>query len=510
MLLYNDKLLEDMGGPVFLAIDLGASGGKAIVGILEDERLVVEEVDRFPNYMVKLHGSLYWDVLYLWQRIKDCLKIASKKYRSELVSVGIDTWGVDFALLDSRGELIGNPHTYRDPRTEGVMDEVLERIPRRRIYERTGIQFMRINTLYQLYSMVRNSSPQLKIASTLLMIPDLFNYWLTGVKVAEYTEASTTQFLDPRRKEWCIDILEDLGIPTYILPSIVEPATRLGPLLDSISEDIGVDGIEVVAPATHDTASAIAAAPLVDRETGYVSSGTWSLVGVELNEPLINDDALNYNFTNEGGAFGTITFLRNVQGMWILEEVRRNLAERGYTYGYEELIDMAYRVEQPKAFIDPDDPRFLAPGNMIKEINDFIDETEQEKPSSIGELVRVILESLALKYRLVFDQASHLIGRRLNRINIFGGGSRNWLLDQLTADYTGIPVYAGPEEATSIGNILIQAAGLGYVDSLKDLRRIVRDSFHIREYTPNTSSRHEESYQRFLEIISKNIYSDDT
>lgn len=490
-----------------MAIDLGASGGKAVVGILRDDSLTVEEVNRFPNYMVKLQGSLYWDVLYLWQRVRECLKIASKNYRSELVSVGIDTWGVDFALLDSRGELIGNPHTYRDPRTEDVMKEVFEKIPRRRIYERTGIQFIRINTLYQLYAMVKNRSPQLEIASTLLMIPDLFNYWLTGVKAAEYTEASTTQFLDPRRKEWCIDILEDLGIPVHILPSIIEPTTKLGPLLDTVSEDIGVGKVDVIAPATHDTASAIAAAPFVDGETGYVSSGTWSLVGVELDEPLINDDALNYNFTNEGGAFDTITFLRNIQGMWILEEVRRNLADRGYTYGYEELISMAYRAEPFKAFIDPDNPRFLAPESMIEEIYRFLDETGQEKPSDIGGLVRVILESLALKYRLVFDQASHLIGRKLKRINIFGGGSRNWLLNQLAADYTGLPVYAGPEEATSIGNILLQAAGLGYVDSLINLRRIVKNSFQVREYTPNTTNKHEDSYQMFLEIISKSRYT---
>jgi rhamnulokinase len=494
-----------MGAPIFLAIDLGASGGKAVAGILrDDERLTVEGVNRFPNYMVRLHGSLYWDVLYLWQRVKECLKIASKRYGRDLVSVGIDTWGVDFALIDGRGELIGNPHTYRDPRTEGLMEEVCGKIPRSRIYERTGIQFMRINTLYQLYAMVKQRSPQLEVASTLLMIPDLFNYWLTGIKVAEYTEASTTQFLDPRRKEWCVDLLEELGIPVRILPDIIEPATMLGPLIDSVSEEVEVErGLKVVAPATHDTASAIAAGPLVDEETGYVSSGTWSLVGVELEEPLINDDALNYNFTNEGGAFGTITFLRNVQGMWILEEVRRNLADRGYTYGYDELTDMAYRAEPFKAFIDPDDQRFLAPDNMIEEIHKFIGETRQEKPSGIGGLVRSIFESLALKYRLVFDQASRLTGRRLKRINIFGGGSRNWFLNQLAADYTGLPVYAGPEEATSIGNILLQAAGLGYVNSLRDLRRIVENTFQVREYTPNTSSKHEDAYQRFLEIASK-------
>lgn len=494
-----------MGSPVFLAVDLGASGGKAVAGILEDDgRLTVEEVNRFPNYMVRVGESLYWDVLYLWRQVKETVRIASKKYGDRLVSVGVDTWGVDFALLDGNGELIGNPHTYRDPRTEGLMEEVFRKIPKERIYERTGIQFMRINTLYQLYAMAKTRSPQLEAASTLLMMPDLFNYWLTGVKAAEYTDASTTQFLDPRVKDWCRDLLEELGIPTHILPPITEPTTILGPLTESLSEEIGVTGVQVVAPATHDTASAIAAAPLVDEDTGYVSSGTWSLVGVELEKPLITVEALKSNFTNEGGAFDTITFLRNVQGMWLLEEARRSLSEQGYSYGYSELIDMAYRAEPFKAFVDPDDPRFIAPKDMVGEILGFIEETGQEKPRGVGGLVRVILESLALKYRVVFEQASKLTGRRLKRVNIFGGASRNWLMNQLASDYTGLPVYAGPEEATSIGNLLLQAASLGYIEkNLRSIRETVKNSFRIREYTPNTTGRHEEEYGRFLEFLSK-------
>jgi len=489
-------------GYVLLALDLGATGCKAIAGILcEDDTLRMEEICRFPNYMVRLDDSLYWDVLGIWQRIKEAIKAAVKKYGAKLVSIGLDTWGVDYALLDSRGELIGNPHTYRDPRTEGLLEEVLGILGKEYIYERTGIQFIRINTLYQLYSMARSRSPQLAAASTFLMIPDLFNYWLTGHKACEYTEASTTQFVDPRVRRWCMDILERLGIPTHIFPEIVAPATPLGSLKSGVAGEVGAPReLMVVAPATHDTASAIAAGPFVGEETGYISSGTWSLVGVELREPLINRQAMEFNFTNEGGAFNTITFLRNVQGMWLLEEVRRILAEGGESYTYAELIEAASRARPFKAFIDPDAPQLLAPANMIEEIRRLIVDTKQEPPSSIGELVRAIFESLALKYRLVLEQAARLTGRRMRSVNIFGGASRNWLLNQLTADFTGLTVYAGPDEATSIGNVLLQAAGLGWVSSLNEMREIVRNSFEIKVYEPNHTAEHDEAYDRFLAV----------
>ena len=489
---------------VFLAFDLGASNGRAMVGELDlkNMRLEIKELYRFPNGPVRVGEHLYWDVLRIWGEVKTGIKLAYKEYAGKLLSIGVDTWGIDFALLDNRGELLGNPHTYRDPRTRGLMEEVLKIIPRERIYERTGIQFIEINTLYQLYSLAKNDSSQLKAASLFLMIPDLFNYWLSGARVAEYTEATTTQFLDPRDGSWCFDILEELGIPTHMFPRVVKPATKLGKILPILAEELGVPkDIEVVAPATHDTASAIAAAP-IDRATGYVSSGTWSLVGVELDRPLINTQALEYNFTNEGGAFDTITFLRNIQGMWFVQEIRRILREKeGKEYSYGELTKMAAEAEPFKAFIDPDDPRFIAPLNMIEEIMRYLEETGQEKPSGVGGLIRLVFESLALKYRLVFEQAMRLTGRRLERINIFGGGSRNWLLNQLTADFTGLPVEAGPEEATSIGNVLLQAAGLGIVKSLDEIRDIVRNSFELKEYQPRHSTKHEDAYSRFLDIV---------
>ncbi len=487
-----------------LGFDLGASSGRAMIGIIDEKerKVSIEEIYRFPNFMIRLGDSLYWDVLRIWHEVKQGIKHAYKRYGDKIVSIGVDTWGIDFGLLDDHGELIGFPHTYRDPRTEGMMEEVLRIIPKEKIYERTGIQFMRINTLYQMYSMVKRNSPQLRIAKTFLMIPDIFNYWLSGVAVAEFTEATTTQFVDPRAKKWCYDILEALGIPTNIFPEIIEPTTRLGRISSKLAEELGISrDIEIIAPATHDTASAIAAGPMVDENAGYVSSGTWSLVGIELPEPLINRKAMEYNYTNEGGAFNTITFLRNIQGMWLVEESRRVLAEQGIALSYDEILKLAKEAKPFKALIDPDHPRFIAPINMVEEINRYLEETKQEKPSSIGEYFRIIFDSLALKYRLVWEQAEDLTGRKLTHINIFGGGSRNWLLNQIVANVTNLPVYAGPEEATTIGNILLQAAGLGIIKSLRDLREYVRNSYEIKMYQPNHTKIHDDAYTKFLEIL---------
>ncbi|MEM2220621.1 MAG: rhamnulokinase family protein [Ignisphaera sp.] len=489
---------------VILGFDLGAGSCRAMIGFIDEreKKVGVEELYRFPNYMIRIRESLYWDVLRIWHEMKQAIKLAYRRYGDSLVSIGVDTWGIDFALLDERGELLGNPHTYRDPRTEGMMDEVLRIVPKERLYERTGIQFIRINTLFQIYSMVKANDPKLKVAKTFLMIPDLFNYWLSGVAVAEYTEATTSQFLDPGAKKWCFDILEMLGIPTHIFPDVIEPGTKLGKIEPRLASELGVSKeIEIVAPATHDTASAIAAGPMVSENAGYISSGTWSLVGVELPKPLINRKAMEYNFTNEGGAFNTITFLRNVQGMWLVEEIRRILADRGQQLSYDDILRIAKEAKSSKAFIDPDHEDFVAPEDMISAIMKYLENTKQEKPSNLGELFRIVFESLALKYRLVFEQAEDLLGRRLTHINIFGGGSRNWFLNQLTADFTNKTVYAGPDEATSIGNVLIQAAGLGIIGSLRELREYVRNSYQIKVFEPQYSKVHEDAYIRFLEIV---------
>ncbi|RLG76155.1 MAG: rhamnulokinase [Thermoprotei archaeon] len=490
---------------IILAFDLGASGGRAIIGKidLDARKLEMEEVHRFPNGPIRVREHLYWDVLSIWSEVKEGISIAYRKYGEQIASIGVDTWGVDFALLDNNGELVGLPYCYRDPRRSRAMKELLSVVPPEKIYMRTGIQFMPINPLYQLYAMVKDGSSLLQAARTLLMIPDLFNYWLTGVIVSEYTDASTTQFLDPWTKKWAFDLLEEIGFPTNIFPEIIEPGTKLGNIDPRLAEELRVGkDIMVIAPATHDTASAVVATP-IDENSAYISCGTWSLVGVELDKPLVNKKAMEYNFTNEGGAFNTIRFLKNVQGMWFMQEIRRMLAKRGQEYSYTELTKLAEKARGVIGFIDPDDPRFLAPLDMIEEIMRFLEETGQEKPRTVGELVRLVLESLALKYRFVIEKIEDLAGKRIKRINIVGGGSRNWLHNQLVADFTNRLVEAGPEEATSIGNILMQLAGLGYVKSLREIREYVRNSFEVKQYIPNHTSKHEDAYSKFLSILEK-------
>jgi len=490
---------------IALGFDLGASSCRAFLGYIDESERAVRLVElyRWPNYMVKIDEGVYWDVYRIWYEMKYAIKLAHERSQGRLSSIGVDTWGVDFALLDDRGELVGGVHAYRDPRTLGVMEEVFKRVPRERIYERTGVQFMRINTLYQLYSMVLRRDPKLRIAKTLLMIPDLFNYWLTGHVGVEYTQATTTQFFHPGEKRWAIDILEELEIPTHILPEVYNPATVLGELKSSVVEELRLPrGLVVTAPATHDTASAVAAAPMVSENTAYISSGTWSLVGVELREPIINRKAMEYNFTNEGGAFNTIRFLKNVQGMWIVEELKKSLAERGIALDYREIVEAASRSPRARVFIDPDYEGFLAPSDMYEAIRSYLKKTNQDEPREVGELFRVVFESLALKYRLVIERLEELTGRRIVGVNIIGGGSRNEFLNKLVADVSGRVVYAGPDEATATGNILLQGAGAGLVKSLEELREYVKNSYKIKLYEPTHIGEYEDSYDRFLHIIT--------
>ncbi len=362
---------------------------------------------------------------------------------------------------------------------------------------------MPINPLYQLYAMVKDNSSSLKAAKTFLMMPDLFNYWLSGVIASEYTDASTTQFLDPWSKKWAFDLLEEIGFPTDIFPNIIEPGTRLGEVSSSLAEELDIPrSIAVIAPATHDTASAVAASPIED-DSAYISCGTWSLVGIEVPSPIINRKAMEYNFTNEGGIFNTIRFLKNVQGMWFLQEIKRALALKGEDYSYEELTKMAAEAKGFIGFIDPDDPRFLAPTNMVEEIMKFLEETKQNKPRNIGELVRLVLESLAMKYRFVIERLEDISGKKIRKINIVGGGSRNWLHNQLVADFTNKVVVSGPEEATSIGNMLTQLVGLGYIKSLKEIREYVKNSFNLRTFEPQHSNKHDDMYSSFLDMLEK-------
>ncbi len=490
---------------VFLAVDLGAESGRTVLGRFDGERMALEEVHRFPNTPVRLPDGLHWDVLRIVQEVKNGLaRAASNGGRIE--SLGVDSWGVDFGLLDRDGALISNPYHYRDARTDGMDQRAFDRVPRDEIYATTGIQFMPINTLYQLLAM--EGSPLLEAAKTLLMIPDLIGYWITGVRACEFTNASTTQLYDPRSGDWAYGLLEGLGLPAQIFGEIIPPGTRLGPLLSEVVEETGIKGdVPVTAVASHDTASAVVAVPAEDENFAYLSSGTWSLMGVELPEPAITPEGMRANFTNEGGFEGTTRFLKNVMGLWILQECRRAWAREGRDYSYEELAHLADASPATGSVVDPDHPAFLRPGDMPGRIRRFCRETGQAQPGAPGAIVRCVLESLALKYRWVIERAEEITGRRVDTIHVVGGGVRNKLLCQLTADATRRPVRAGPVEATALGNLMVQAYSRGYVGSLEEIRAVVRASpVEVRDYRPGgNADEWENAYGRLQEVMNADV-----
>jgi rhamnulokinase len=487
----------------FIGLDLGAESGRAIVGTLAEDRLTLEEVYRFPNGPVRIHGSLYWDPLRLFNEMKQGLKKISSQYGHDFISMGVDTWGVDFALLDRDGRLVSNPHCYRDPRTEGMMDEVFKSLSRQEIFEQTGgIQFLSINTLFQLYSMVKEQSPQLTMADTFLMMPDLFNYWFTGNKVNEFTNATTTQFYNSLTREWALDVLKKLGIPDHILPEVVMPGTKVGSLLPEIGDEVGLPDLSVVAPATHDTASAAAAIPATSDDFIWLSSGTWSLLGGISDQPILTPEALAANFSSYGGPGGICLPWKNIMGLWLVQECRRFWAQAGETYSYEEISHMA-TVEKPfTAIIDPDHASFLAPADMPAAIQRFCQDTKQTIPQSKGEIIRTALEGLALRYRWAAETLEQLLQRKLDVLHVVGGGSQNELLCQFTADATQLPVVAGPVEATAIGNIAIQAIAAGRLASLDEARELIRRSFPVVTYEPGNGAPWDEAYGRFLNLLS--------
>jgi rhamnulokinase len=464
----------------YLAFDLGAESGRAILGTLDGARLEIEELHRFANTPVRVFDALYWDTLRLWHEIQRGLAIAGRERRLQLDGIGIDTWGVDFALLGADGALADNPRHYRDARTNGVMEKVFETVPRAEVFAQTGIQFMQFNSLYQFYALKLAGSPALAAARTLLFMPDLLNYWLTGVARAELTIASTSQFYDPRKRTWAYDLLDKLGLPTDILPEIVAPGTRLGLLLGSVAEAAALGAVPVYATGCHDTASAVAAVPAEGSNWCYISSGTWSLMGAELDEPVINERVLAENLTNEIGAGGKVRFLKNIAGLWLLQECRRAWALSGTEYSYEELVRLAGEAGPARGRIDVD--AFLEPGDMPRKIEEHCRARGQRPPETPAEFTRTILESLAERYRQVLESLESLAGRRFDVIHIVGGGSRNALLNQLVAEATGRTVIAGPSEATAIGNVLIQAIGAGELAGLEEARGVVRRSFEVAGY----------------------------
>lgn len=488
----------------FLALDLGAESGRGMLGFLEDGKFRLEEIHRFLNGPVRVGDSLFWDVLKMWEEIKTCIKLAGQKYGG-LQGIGVDTWGVDFALLGKGDILLGNPYHYRDKRTNGMLEEAFRRVPKERIYFRTGIQFIQLNTLYQLLAMRVEESPLLQIAETFLMMPDLFNFWLTGVKANEFSIATTSQFYNPIQGDWDRELLQDMDIPHHFLQKIVPSGTVLGELLPSVGEEVGLEGVPVVAVACHDTGSAVAAAPAEGEDWAYISAGTWMLMGVEIKEPIINQRSFELNFTNEGGVGGTFRFLKNIMGLWLIQESRRTWASRGEEYSYAELTQMAESARPFSAILEPDHPSFLPPGDMPARIASFCQKTGQEPPGTKAELVRCVLESLALKCKWVLEKMEDMMGKRLERIHIFGGGSQNTLLCQFIADATDRLVLAGPVEATATGNALVQALALGYIRSHKEMREIIRNSFEVKPYEPHHTDAWDSAYERFLKLMEKTL-----
>jgi rhamnulokinase len=489
-----------MTSPAFLAFDLGAESGRAVLGRLDDDRLELQEIHRFENQAVRVNEHLHWNVFNLWCGILLGLKAAVEKTGDALASLGVDTWGVDFGLLDAQDTLIGNPYHYRDNRTDGMPQRAYQLISPEKLYEITGVYPMQINSLFQLLSMV--GSPPLQAAHTFLNMPDLFNFWLSGVKASEFTITTTSQCYNPRAQAWAVELLETLAIPAHIFGEIVPPGTVLGGLRSGLAGELGCRRIPVVASAGHDTASAVATVPALGRDFLFISSGTWSIMGTLVERPVIEPQNLAFGLTNEGSADGEIRLLKNIMGMWLLQECRREWARAGEDYSYDDLTRMAAAAPAFGPLIVTGDPSFLPHGDMVARIQSFCQKTGQEPPQEKGSVVRCILESLAMEYRWVAERLDDLTGRHKPTIHIIGGGSRNALLNQFTADVTHRTVVAGPVEATAIGNVLVQALALGAIGSLEEGREIVRRSFDVVAFYPGDSSRWDAAYQRYLYLKS--------
>lgn len=486
----------------FLTFDLGAESGRVVLGTLRDGKMTLDETHRFLNEPQWVLGNLYWDILRLFAEIKHGLSRTIRDHGPMIDGLGVDTWGVDFGLLDANDELLGMPRHYRDHRTDGVMEEVFALIPRDQIYNATGIQLMQFNTLFQLFAMRKTDFSLLDQARSLLTTPDLLNFWLTGRKVNEFSIATTTQCYNPLKEDWARDVMERLGLPTHYLGEIVPPGTKLDTLHESVKTETGAHSIPVIAPACHDTGSAVAAVP-ADSKPGwaYVSCGTWSLVGVEVPSPIINQQTFDFNLTNEGGVNKTYRLLRNVMGLWLLQRCKRSWEKSGYVYDYSELAAMGEQAPAFSAILDPDDTAFLNPADMPAAITEYCRRTGQKAPGDVATMVRCIIESLALKYRWVIEMLEKVTGEPINTIHIIGGGSRNQSLCQYAANATGRRVLAGPVEATAAGNILVQAMACGVFSSLEEGRRVIRKSFPLVEYLPRDSEEWKEPYRKMTSLL---------
>lgn len=486
----------------YLAVDLGAESGRLMAGFFDGTQVRLEELHRFPNGGVSIGGTLRWNVLGLWREIQSGLQQAAA-VDVEIKSVGVDSWGVDYVLMSGDDELLGHPWHYRDARNNGMVELATQRVPREEIFAETGLQFMQINSLYQLLAMSREHPRLLEQAGRFLMIADYFHWCLCGSRVVEFTNATTTQMYHPGRRDWAVELLRKLDIPTHILGDVVTPGTKLGQLRAEVAEASGLPRINVVAPATHDTGSAVAAVPT--ENTGkpnwaYISSGTWSLMGVEVQDAIITPEALQRNVTNEGGIDGTYRLLKNIMGLWLVQECRRSFQREGRNVDYGQVTALANEAPPFGSMINPDHPDFLSPDDMPTAIRQWCQTHGEQVPETDGQLIRTALESLALRYSVVLKQMEELTGVPVEVIHIVGGGCQNELLNQFTANACGRPVIAGPVEATAMGNVLVQARASGEIASLSEVRQVVRNSCEIREFHPQDSDAWRAAAERFAQL----------
>lgn len=487
----------------FAAVDLGAESGRVVAGHYNGKHLELEVMHRFANTPVLADGTFYWDVLRLWHEIQSGLGSLGQTV-GQVAGIGVDTWGVDFGLLDATDKLIGNPVHYRDQRNAGMMELAQKLVPGEEIYSLTGIQFMPFNSLFQLLAIKNRAPEQLQAAHNLLFMPDLLHFWLSGQKSNEYSISSTSQMLNAVSRTWDTELLAQMGLPAHLLAPPVLPGTRIGELRPEVAAACNLpSSTPIIAPACHDTGSAVAAVPW---ETGvraaYLSSGTWSLMGLELKEPLITEESFRLGFTNEGGADGTIRFLKNIAGLWLVQECRRTWLRQGHEYSYVELTRLAAEIPAGGPIVEPDASVFAAPGDMPLAIREYCQKTGQPAPQSVGQVVRCCLDSLALKYRWTLEKLESLSGVPLEALYVVGGGTQNKLLSQLTADCINRPVICGPVEATAAGNVLLQAMGSGELANLAEIRNVVRSSFESETFVPTPQNRGswEDTYLRFLDL----------
>ncbi|MBQ3064613.1 MAG: rhamnulokinase [Clostridia bacterium] len=486
-----------------LALDLGASSGRGIIGKFDGNKFTLEEKHRFPSEPVTIAGSFNWDILRIFHEIKQAINQCALSDDRDIVTIGIDTWGVDYGLLDKRGKLLTNPVHYRDTRTVGIQDYAERFMPKKKLYDITGLQFCDYNTVWQLCAELRDNPELAAAADKMLFIPDLLNYFLTGQMQTEYTIASTGALLDANTRDWSEEVIRAFGLPRQWFSRVVQPGTVVGPLLPSLIEELGDIRANVVNVAAHDTASAMVSVPAVkDEDFIFISSGTWSLMGTETATPIITDKSYRYNFTNEGGACGTISFLKNIMGLWIEQESRRQWKREGKVFSFDELSKAAMAAKPCQCIINPDDPAFGVPGNLPKAIREYCQKTGQHVPENEGEIVRAIFDSLALRYKWVVNALDDMKGKRIPFINIVGGGTKEAMLCQLCADACERPVYAGPVEATAIGNIAVQAISIGEIKDLHEAREVVRNSFPVEYYEPKgDKTMWDDAYARFLTLL---------